>query len=43
MIETEKQITQIFANTNKLKKRQIKGKSELQVLSNPVDFYYQEV
>ena len=39
--EVEKQITYItyvFNNTNKLKEKQITGKSKLQELSNPVDF-----
>ena len=34
----EKQITQIFDNTNKLKEKQIKGESHLQELSDAVDF-----
>ena len=34
----EKQITHIFDNTNKLKEKNIKGKSHLQKLSNAVDF-----
>ena len=34
----EKQITQIFDNTNELKEKQIKDKSQLQKPSNSVDF-----
>ena len=34
----EKQITQIFDNTNELKEKQIKGESHLQELSDAVDF-----
>ena len=34
----EKQITQIFDNTNKLKEKQIKGESHLQELSDAADF-----
>ena len=34
----EKQITQIFDNTNELKEKQIKDESHLQELSDAVDF-----
>ena len=34
----EKQVTQIFDNTNELKEKQIKGESHLQELSDAVDF-----
>ena len=34
----EKQITQIFGNTNELKEKQIKGESHLEELSDAVDF-----
>ena len=34
----EKQITQIFDNTNELKEKQIKGESHLQELSDAADF-----
>ena len=36
--KVEKQITQIFDNTNELKEKQIKGESHLQELSDAVDF-----
>ena len=36
--EVEKQITQIFDNTNELKAKQIKGESHLQEFSGAVDF-----
>ena len=36
--KTEKQITNIFSDTIKLKEKQIKGESHLQEVSNAVDF-----
>ena len=37
-VKTEKQITNIFSDTIKLKEKQIKGESHLQEVSNAVDF-----